>query len=152
MKEVENNVLQLFIILFFGSVVVYAMIKYSSFAPLLWLVFWLVLGYGINKIAFRDITNAKTYSRRAYMMGYILLGIGMVFYFLKGETSKSNAFPFVLAILLMYAVSPISIKLVGLENVNYIGDLKDLTRLILAALISLAVGLAVSLLVFSVMC
>ncbi|HII66605.1 MAG TPA: hypothetical protein HA302_01025 [Thermococcaceae archaeon] len=151
MEKTGGIILQLFILLFFSSVVVYAMINYSSFAPLLWLVFWLVLGYGINKIAFRDITNARDYSRKAYMIGYILLGIGMVFYFLKGGTSKSNAFSFVLAILLMYAVSPISIRLVGLENVNYITDLKDLTRLILAALISLAVGLAVSLLVFSVM-
>ncbi len=150
MKKLGSVILQLFIILFFGSVVVYAMINYSSFAPLLWFVFWFVLGYAINKIAFRDVTNAKNYSRRAYMIGYILLGIGMVFYFLKGGTPKSDTFPFVLVILLMYAVSPISIRLVGLENINYIKDLKDLTRLILAALISLAVGLAVLLLVFNV--
>jgi len=142
-------ILQLFILLFFGGVGVYAMIRYSSFAPLLWLVFWLVLGYAINKIAFEGITNVN--SKRVYIVGYILLGIGVVFYFLKGGTLKSDAFPFVLAILLMYAVSPISVKLVGLENVSYIGDLRDFARLILAALISLAAGLVVPLLVFSIM-
>lgn len=146
MKKTGSIILQLFIILFFGSVSIYAMIKYSSFAPLLWLVSWFVLGYAINKLTFRD-----SGSKGAYMTGYILLGIGMVVYLLKGGTFRSDAFPFVLAILLMYALSPISIKLVGLENVSYIGDLKDFIKLILAALISLAVGLAVSLLVFSAM-
>ena len=151
MKKTGSIILQLFIILFFGSVVVYAMINYSSFAPLLWLIFWFILGYIINKIAFRNVVNTKDYSRRAYMIGYILLGVGMIFYFLKGGTPKSDTFSFVLVILLMYAVSPISIRLVGLENINYIKDLKDLIRLILAALISLAVGLAALLLVFNIM-
>jgi|Wag4MinimDraft_12_1082652.scaffolds.fasta_scaffold07821_2 hypothetical protein len=151
MKKLGGIVLQLFIILFFGSVSIYATIKYSGFTPLLWLVLWFVLGYAIKKLAFRGIASAKEYSRRAYMTGYILLGIGMVVYLLKGGTFRSDAFPFVLGILLTYALSPISIKLVGLENVNYIGDLRDLTKLILAALISLAVGLAVSFLVFSAM-
>ncbi|ASJ10671.1 hypothetical protein A3L12_04845 [Thermococcus sp. P6] len=149
MKELGGIVLRLFILLFFGGVAVYATIEYSSVTPLLWLVFWFVLGYAVKKLAFGGIAGAEEYSERAYMTGYVLLGIGMVVYLLKGGTLESDAFPFVLAILLTYAVSPLSIKLVGLENVTYIGDLKDLAKLILAALISLAVGLALSFLVFS---
>jgi len=144
MKGLGDIILQLFIILFFSIVVVYSIVNYSTFAPLLWFIFWLVLGYTMKKIISKDSTRIN--SKNAYMAGYTLLGIGVAFYFLKGGTLKSNTFPFVLAIFLMYVVSPLSIKLVGLENINYISDLKDLLKLILASLISLAFGVVVSLL------